>query len=786
MKNRKIYCLSLCLLMACKTSIKPTESSIKEVENKAAIPSKENIEVSKSALDLSNYQLIEVYENTFSNNQEIAFEEDLIEKQADGSYKRIKTPTKTAEWIAEGWGDAQVKSGKLWVAPYPFDEQLNPVPSADKKPSHMVLWNKQVFPANFLLEFTVNHCNSDNGLTLFFFCATGNKGEDIFDINLPPRRANYRNYNRGAIANYTDSYWSRNKNGKQEELTNRIRKNPGFKQVSSGESRTNLVANKDYKLRLLKVGNSIKIEMDGVVINEWIDTETPHGSGRIGLRSMKGVTKVAYDDFKVWEVLQNTAPIHLGQGMMAGEIADKTAILQTRLTQSDSLVDGHLKGQKGSLQFQYYEKGAAPESSQVTEWMEASSRNDFIIKTKIKGLKANQVYAYKAFYGQDTLHFKTSKIHHFRTNPGKESTDSVSFAVVTGMNYYHFHYGKYEGAKRYKGADKHLGYPALANIKKLAPDYFIGTGDNVYFDHPAEKGFKKAQKAGKNPLPGLFDGKEVVDEAGMRRKYHVQFVQPRFKDLFQNVGTYWEKDDHDHRVNDSDPYMDFPISHELGLKNFREQLPVVDPKDKSAVTYRTYQLSKDVQIWLLEGRDYRSRNKIPDSPNKTIWGATQKAWLKKTLLESTATFKLVISPTPMVGPDDAYKTDNHVNHEGFRIEGDAFYQWLGENDFLNKNFYFICGDRHWQYHAINPSGFEEFSTGALVDNNSRAGRLAGDPKSTDPNSLIRQPYIQGTKESASGGFLLVKVDRTVDKPRLRLLFYDEKGTLLYEEIKNGQ
>ena len=478
-----------------------------------------------------------------------------------------------------------------------------------------------------------------------------------------------------------------------------------------------------------------------------------------------------------------TVNIHLGQGMMAGEITDKTAILQARVTQSDSLINGHLKGQKGWLKFQYYEAGKIQKSSQTTEWMEANPINDFIIKTKIKGLHANRRYTYQAIYGMDTVTVQTSKTYHFRTNPGEGSTDAVSFAVVTGMNYYHFHYGKYEGEKRYKGADKHLGYPALGSIKKLAPDYFIGAGDNVYFDHPAEKNFKNAQKAGKNPLPGLFDGKEVIDEAGMRRKYHVQFVQPRFKELFQNIGTYWEKDDHDHRMNDSDPYMDFPISHKLGLKNFREQLPVVDPKDKSAVTYRTYQLSKDIQIWLLEGRDYRSPNKIPDSPNKTIWGTTQKAWLQQTLLESTATFKLVISPTPMVGPDDAYKTDNHVNHEGFRMEGDAFYKWLGENDFLNKNFYFICGDRHWQYHAIHPSGFEEFSTGALVDNNSRAGRLAGDPKSTDPNSLIQQPYIQGNKESASGGFLLVKVYRLNGKPQLKFLFYDEKGQLLYSTVK---
>ena len=34
----------------------------------------------------------------------------------------------------------------------------------------------------------------------------------------------------------------------------------------------------------------------------------------------------------------------------------------------------------------------------------------------------------------------------------------------------------------YSGPDKHLGYPALVSILKVKPDFFVGTGDNVYYD----------------------------------------------------------------------------------------------------------------------------------------------------------------------------------------------------------------------------------------------------------------------------------------------------------------
>ncbi len=94
----------------------------------------------------------------------------------------------------------------------------------------------------------------------------------------------------------------------------------------------------------------------------------------------------------------------------------------------------------------------------------------------------------------------------------------------------------------------------------------------------------------------------------------------------------------------------------------------------------------------------------------------------------------------------------------------------------------ICGDRHWQYHSIHPFGFEEFSCGALIDVNSRAGRLPGDPSSTDPDALIIQPYVQ-SKENISGGFLLVEVKTIGNEPTLTFEFYNEHGDLLYNETK---
>ena len=155
----------------------------------------------------------------------------------------------------------------------------------------------------------------------------------------------------------------------------------------------------------------------------------------------------------------------------------------------------------------------------------------------------------------------------------------------------------------------------------------------------------------------------------------------------------------------------------------------------------------------MEGRDYRSPLDQPDGPLKTIWGDKQKSWLKHTLNQSDATFKLLISPTPMVGPDSASKRDNHADNNGYRHEGDEFFRWLSETGVSPAEFFIACGDRHWQYHAIRPDGYEEFSCGALVDANAIVGNFPGDPKSTDPEgkSKRHRPPFDSTmrKEACS-------------------------------------
>ena len=516
----------------------------------------------------------------------------------------------------------------------------------------------------------------------------------------------------------------------------------------------------------------------------YYNEESPQNTGRLALLGCQRQSRIVISRVKAMNRLKLSEPlitasvfifmlscgvspsrshgeeVYRAQGEMTGEVTSNSAIVQTRLTAVDRNVDGNVPGAVGVARFEYATDREF-QSSQMTPWQSSRPETDYIIKAVVKGLRPSTRYYYRVHYGPSREETHIGPVCTFRTLQGAGGTDAVSVAVVTGMMYGYFH--GLDREEKGPREDRAAGYPALATMLGMDLDFFVGTGDNVYYDTRLREAFAKT-------LPQL------------RQKWHEQFVQSRFVELFRKVPTYWEKDDHDHRYNDCDCAGDRLPSSDLGIATFREQVPIVDPADPQAKTYRTYRVNRDLQIWLVEGRDYRSPNRMPDSPEKTLWGADQLAWLKRTLLASDATFKLLISPTPLVGPDDAYKIDNHTNHKGFRHEGREFFKWIVEHRLHEQGFYTVCGDRHWQYHSRDPLGVEEFSCGALVDENSRLGRKPGDPKSTDPQAEVKQFY---TQSEASGGFLRITVGtgKVPGTGSARFTFLDDLGKVLYETEK---
>ncbi len=223
------------------------------------------------------------------------------------------------------------------------------------------------------------------------------------------------------------------------------------------------------------------------------------------------------------------------------------------------------------------------------------------------------------------------------------------------------------------------------------------------------------------------------------------------------------KDDHDTLRNDCWAGQTYgTVSFEEGVRIFNEeQFPSHSPR------YKTVNWGKELQVWFLEGRDYRSPNNVPDGPEKSILGSEQKAWLFKTLEESTATFKIVCSPTPIVGPDRKNKKDNHAN-DIFEFEGTEIRNRLS----ALENVIVLCGDRHWQYASVDEeTQLWEFGCGPGSDKH-QFGWKVGDQRPVHRFLRVKGGFLSGrlVHDDSQEPTLTIRHHKTSGEPVSEFVF----------------
>lgn len=286
-KTCELLIVCMVLLAGCSTV---TESKKGDGGTKK-IPDDVKLSFLDEPLDLSAYNLKLLYEADFSKPQRIIHEDELFEKDAEGKMRRVREVPKKYDWVHEGQTHLKLNDGRLEFHTYKEGTEWS-----EKTKSHMVLWNKRTFPANFLLEFDMSPIDPKEGLAIIFFCAKGFEGEDVFALNQPYRNGEFKRYNRGEFNCYHTSYWA-------GRGYSNLRKNPGAKIVASGKD--NVIVSEPgekVRVRLLKVGGQIRVESGGRQALIWKDEENIYGSGNIGLRNMGHSNIVSYGYFKVWEV----------------------------------------------------------------------------------------------------------------------------------------------------------------------------------------------------------------------------------------------------------------------------------------------------------------------------------------------------------------------------------------------------------------------------------------------------------------------------------------------------
>jgi alkaline phosphatase D len=435
-------------------------------------------------------------------------------------------------------------------------------------------------------------------------------------------------------------------------------------------------------------------------------------------------------------------------GLKVGEVTPESAIVWMRLTEGperrrDGIerrgrpepfpaslsyrdLEGSCPGAAGRVRLVYSSREDLG-GARRTQWADVGPSTDFSHQFALRDLKPDTVYYYSAETADSSGKAHAPLRGRFHTAMPAGSLSPMTFAMTT--------------CQKYSQLDHGDGFHIYDSMRHLDPRFFISAGDIVYYDS---------------------DDPRATNVELARYHWQRMFSYPRHIRMMLDVPGYWEKDDHDTLSDDTWPTRgglpDQKLTFEEGLRLFREQVPM-GPR-----TYRTFRWGKTLQLWLVEGRDYRSPNDMPDGPDKSIWGVEQKQWLMKSLLASDADWKILVSPTPIVGPDRPKKADNHSN-EAFSHEGREFREWVRKS--LPDNFININGDRHWQYHSVHPeTGLHEFSVGPASD--SHAAGTPGEDK--------RYHRFHRVK----GGFLQVATERRGRESHAHFRLRDVMAKVVYE------
>src|SRR5262249_18104619 len=206
-------------------------------------------------------------------------------------------------------------------------------------------------------------------------------------------------------------------------------------------------------------------------------------------------------------------------------------------------------------------------------------------------------------------------------------------------------------------------FSVLDSLRRGGIDAFLYAGDTIFAD----------DARGDGVVATSFD-----DFAG---KYRANRLDSALRNLMQSTVTFAIPDDREIRPHAAGAAPGFAPLMATGLNAFRSYFPIrTDASDPSRL-YRSVSWGSLVDLFLLDGRQYRTAELVccadgsteaittegggtcgnagpmlqPDAaclaalsaPGRTVLGATQKAWLEDALLRSTAPVKLVVGGPAM-------------------------------------------------------------------------------------------------------------------------------------------
>jgi alkaline phosphatase D len=338
-------------------------------------------------------------------------------------------------------------------------------------------------------------------------------------------------------------------------------------------------------------------------------------------------------------------------------------------------------------------------------FVDALPETDFTAKALIEGLPAGQDIFYRIRFQDHSFPTLLSapQVGRFRTAPSERRNVSFVWSGDTAGGW---------GIDEARG-----GMRTYSTMLKCRPDFFIHSGDHIYADCPI-------QSERKLPDGGVW--KNIVTEdksriaqtlAEFRGNYKYNLLDKNLLAFNAEVPLLAQWDDHE-VTNDWCPgeapgwrgYVDKSILTlaARGCRAFHEFMPMRETLAEAGRIYRKVAYGPLLDIFLLDMRSYRTAYGEDDSA-AAILGPAQMSWLKRELMSSQATWKIIAADLPLgVVSGDAVAQGDGAPRGREREIADllVFIKHAGI-----RNTVWITADMHYtaaHYYDPNAAVFQDF------------------------------------------------------------------------------
>lgn len=314
------------------------------------------------------------------------------------------------------------------------------------------------------------------------------------------------------------------------------------------------------------------------------------------------------------------------------------------------------------------------ENEIVSEEVQTKENTEFTAKINAKGLSANTNYFYKIKIDGKL----ESKVYEFTTQPTEGEANEITVGFGGGAAYIPWHSYMWNTLSQHK------------------LNAMLMLGDNVYIDYP--------------------EYPEIQRYCYFRRQ-----SKPEFRNFSSKTPILSIWDDHDFGDNDAfgGKEIDTPKWKRPVYEVFRNQFanPYYGGGDKNPGVWYDFQIA-DVDFFMLDCRYYREPSSADGNiKNPQMLGSVQLEWLKKKLLASKGTFKVIVSSIPWAYGAKAGMEGRFDTWRGYKKERTEIFDFLAENKI--EGVVLLSADRHrsdlWKINRDNGYPLYEMESSKLIN-----------------------------------------------------------------------